>query len=118
MSTLRRKRAPPAFVRWLQLLFATVFAKKHAPSWTTLARRSRRRADRPHAGRRGRHLNDFAPTLVMKRIENVVDERWMHAGAGVDVSEEDLETLPAELREAFLGHRHRTRRREDNVTAA
>ena len=119
MSTLRRKRAPPAYVRWLQLLFATVFAKEHAPTWATLARRLRRFPAQSHAARRGRsRCDDFAPTQIMKRIDDVVDERWMLAGAGVDVTEADLETLPTELREAFLGDRHRTRRRGEHVAAA
>jgi hypothetical protein len=54
----------------------------------------------------------------MKRVEGGVDERWIHAGGGVDVSEEDLETLPAELREALLGDRRRSRTREQSATAA
>jgi hypothetical protein len=53
----------------------------------------------------------------MQRIDDVVDDRWMHAGAGVEVIEEDLETLPAELREALLGDRRRTRARGEIATS-
>jgi hypothetical protein len=55
----------------------------------------------------------------MKRVDDGVDERWRCAGDGVEVSEEDLETLPAELREALLGDRRgRARVREESKTVA
>jgi hypothetical protein len=55
----------------------------------------------------------------MKRIDDGVDERWVCAGEGVEVSEEDFETLPAELREALLGDRRgRARTRAESATAA
>ena len=118
MGTLRRKRSPPAFVRWLQLLFATVFASDHPTSRTRIARRLRRDSECSNAAPRGRNrFNDFAPTQVMKRTVDVVDERWLHVEGGVEVSEEDLETLPAELREAFPGGRHRPRNRGETAAA-
>ena len=118
MSTLRRKPSPPAFVRWLQLLLATVLASAHAPSWAKLVGRFRRRS-RSASLRRPRHSHDFAPTQVMKRIDGGVDERWVGAAGGVEVSEEDLDTLPVELREALLADgRGRARMRAESTTVA
>lgn len=117
MSKLHRVSPPPAFVRWLQLLFAT--AKAHVLAWPALVRGSLRIPNRSRSAPfRGRRSNDFAPTQVMKRMDDGVDERWFSAGTGVEVSEEDLETLPAELRDALLGDRRRARARAESAAAA
>ena len=45
--------------------------------------------------------DDFEPTRRVLRAEEMSDGRSVHLGEGLEVSEEDLHTLPAELQAEF-----------------
>jgi translation initiation factor 1 (eIF-1/SUI1) len=46
-------------------------------------------------------LDGFEPTRLVLRAEEMSDGRAVHVGEGLEVSEEDLHTLPAELQAEF-----------------
>jgi hypothetical protein len=45
--------------------------------------------------------NDFEPTRLVLRTEEMTDGRAVHVGEGLEVSEQHLHTLPAELQAEF-----------------
>jgi len=46
-------------------------------------------------------VDDFAPTRLVSRADEMTDGPAGYDGQGVEISEEDLYTLPAELQAAF-----------------
>ncbi len=71
-----------------------------------LLRRELRASDLPVPWRRLRHrkeliLDDFEPTRLVLRGEEMSDGRAVRVGEGLEVSEEHLHTLPAELQAEF-----------------
>ena len=46
-------------------------------------------------------VDEFAPTRFVQRADEMSDGRTVHVGEGLEVSEEDLYTLPAELQDEF-----------------
>ena len=71
-----------------------------------LFRRELRASDLPALWRRRSHrsesvLDDFEPTRLVLRAEEMSDGRAVHVGEGLEVSEEHLHTLPAELQAEF-----------------
>ena len=46
-------------------------------------------------------VDDFAPTRLVSRADEMIDGPSGYVGQGVEVSEQDLQTLPAELQNAF-----------------
>jgi len=70
-----------------------------------LFRRELRAGDLPFC-RRLTHRNDsvldgFEPTRLVLRGEEMSDGRAVHVGEGLEVSEQDLHTLPADLQAEF-----------------
>ncbi len=71
-----------------------------------LFRREIRASDLPALWQRLSHrnefvLDDFKPTRLLLRAEEMSDGRAVHVGEGLEVSEEYLHTLPAELQAEF-----------------
>ena len=71
-----------------------------------LFRRELRASDLPAFWRRLTHRDefvsdDFEPTRLVLRAEEMSDGRSVHVGEGLEVSEEHLHTLPAELQAEF-----------------
>ena len=71
-----------------------------------LFRRELRASDLSALWRRLTHRNelvshDFEPTRLVSRAEEMSDGRAVHVGEGLEVSEEHLHTLPAELQAEF-----------------
>ena len=71
-----------------------------------LFRRELRASDLPAPWRRLRHrnefiLDDFEPTRLVWRGEEMSDGRAVRVGEGLEVSEEHQHTLPAELQAEF-----------------
>ena len=71
-----------------------------------LFRRELRAGDLPVFCRRLTHRNDsmldgFEPTRLVLRAEEMSDGRAVHVGEGLEVSEQDLHTLPADLQAEF-----------------
>ena len=77
--------------------------------------RELRASDLPAVWRRLTHrnafvLDDFQPTRLVVRAEEMSDGRAVHIGEGLEVSEEDLHTLPAELQAEFATQTRRALR--------
>ena len=71
-----------------------------------LFRRELRASDLPALWQRRTHRDefvagDFEPTRLVLRTEEMSDGRAVHVGEGLEVSEEHLHTLPAELQAEF-----------------
>ena len=49
-------------------------------------------------------VDHFAPTRFVSRAQEMTDGQAVHVGEGLEVSEEDLHTLPAELQDEFKKH--------------
>ena len=58
-----------------------------------------RRASRPPRFRDT--VDDFSPTRLLERTDEMSDGQAVHVGEGLVVSEEDLDTLPADLQDEF-----------------